>query len=93
MKEETMRSLKRAMLYTALTATLASTAGIASAAPRSPDPYTDGSRVTNRDGYVDRTGARDPFTDGGRSVHDPRSPYGDGAFSAIGKRDPFADGA
>ena len=88
-----MRTIKQALLYTALTATLAGVAGLANAVPRSADPFTDGARVTNRDGLVERTGTRDPYTDGGRAIHDPRSPYTDGGFSATGKRDVFTDGA
>ncbi len=88
-----MRSIKQALLYTALTATLAGAAGLANAAPRAADPYTDGARVTNRDGYVDRVGTRDPYTDGGHSIQQPRDPYTDGGFSATGKRDAFTDGA
>jgi len=88
-----MRNIKQALLYTALSATLASAAGLANAAPRSADPYTEGALATHRDGYVNRLGTRDPYTDGGRSIQDPRSPYTDGGFSAIGKRDPFTDGA
>lgn len=87
-----MRMIKQALLYTALTATLATTAGLANAAPRSVDPYLDGARVTNRDGYVNRLGTRDPYTDGGRSVQEPRSPYSDGA-NATGPRDVYTDGA
>lgn len=85
--------LKNALLYTALAATLAGTAGLANAAPRSVDPFSDGARVTNRDGYVNRTGTRDVFTDGARDVRDARNPFSDGAFSATGKRDTFTDGA
>jgi hypothetical protein len=92
-EESNMRTIKQALLYTALTATIAGAAGLANAAPRSPDPYTDGARVTNRDGMAERNGTRDPYTDGGRAIHDPRSPYTDGGFSAIGKRDAFTDGA
>lgn len=35
---------KKALLYSALAATLAGTAGLANAAPRSTDPFTDGAR-------------------------------------------------
>ncbi len=82
---------KNALLYTALAATLAGTAGLANAAPRSADPYSDGARVTSRDGNVDRT--RDVYTDGAREVRGSRDPFTDGAFSATGKRDTFTDGA
>ena len=88
-----MRTIKQALLYTALTATIAGAAGLANAAPRNPDPYTDGARVTNRDGLVERTGTRDVYTDGARGIHDQRSPYTDGGFSATGKRDVYTDGA
>ncbi|MGY2490747.1 hydroxyquinol 1,2-dioxygenase [Cupriavidus sp. CP313] len=36
-----------------------------------------------------QVGARDPFTDGARSVQEARSPYSDGARAV----DPFTDGA
>jgi hypothetical protein len=38
---------------------------------------------------VSHVGARDPFTDGARSVEEARSPYSDGARAV----DPFTDGA
>lgn len=82
---------KKALLYSALAATLAGTAGLANAAPRSADPFTDGARATSRDGYVDRT--RDVYSEGAHDVRSKRDPYTDGAFSATGKRDTFSDGA
>lgn len=83
--------IKKALLYATLAATFAGTAGLAHAAPRSADPYSDGARVTSRDGYVDRT--RDVFTDGAHDVRTKRDPFTDGAYSATGKRDVFSDGA
>lgn len=80
-----MRTIKQALLYTALTATLASAAGLANAAPRSADPYTDGGRSIHE--------PRSPYTDGGFSATGKRDVYTDGAFSATGKRDVFTDGA
>ena len=38
-------------------------------------------------------GARDPFTDGARSVQDARDPYSEGARSVQDQRSPFTDGA
>lgn len=89
-----MHKIKQALLFTALTATIAGTAGLANAAPRSADPFTDGARITNRDGFTDgaRTSTRDPFTDGARSIQDARSPFTDGSFSATGPRDKFTSG-
>ncbi|WP_342051965.1 MULTISPECIES: hypothetical protein [unclassified Cupriavidus] len=45
-----------------------------------PDPYTDGARISNRDGYVPdgAHGRADPFTDGAR-VTDRRDAFTDGA--------------
>lgn len=83
--------LKKALLYTALTATLAGAAGLANAAPRNPDPFTDGARVTNRDGYVDRIGTRDVYSDGARVG--TRDVFTDGARDVRSARDPFSDGA
>ncbi|RWA51353.1 hypothetical protein AU476_23100 [Cupriavidus sp. UYMSc13B] len=37
--------------------------------------------------------ARDPFTDGARSVTDPRNPYTDGARTVQEPRSPYYDGA
>lgn len=76
-----MPSIRNVLLSTALTATLAGAAGLANAAPRAADPFTDGARVGARDVYTDgaRVGARDPFTDGSRAVHDARNPFSDGA--------------
>ncbi len=82
---------KKALLYTALATTLAGAATMANAAPR--DPFTDGARVTNRDGYVDRLGTRDVFTDGARDVRDARNPFVDGAHDVRDARSPFTDGA
>ncbi|WP_404995068.1 copper resistance protein CopQ [Cupriavidus pauculus] len=82
---------KKALLYSALAATLAGTAGLANAAPRSADPFTDGARATSHDGYVDRK--RDVYSEGAHDVRSKRDPYSDGAFSATGKRDTFSDGA
>lgn len=78
-----MPSIRQTIAYAALAATLAGTAGLAHAAPRSADPFTDGARV----------GARDVYTDGARAVHDTRNPFVDGAFSATGPRDAFDSGA
>ncbi len=83
--------LKKALLYTALTATLAGAAGLANAAPRNPDPFTDGARVTSRDGYVDRIGTRDVYSDGARVG--TRDVFTDGARDVRSARDPFTDGA
>ncbi|CAG2150513.1 hypothetical protein D3C87_1396720 [compost metagenome] len=77
------QTIRQTIAYAALAATLAGTAGLAHAAPRSADPFTDGARV----------GARDVYTDGARAVHDTRSPFVDGAFSATGPRDAFDSGA
>lgn len=77
-----MRTFRHVLLSTTLLATLAGTAGLANAAPRATDPYTDGARV----------GARDPFTDGARGVHDQRSAFTDGARSVHDTRDPFTQG-
>ncbi|PLP96531.1 copper resistance protein CopQ [Cupriavidus pauculus] len=85
--------LKKALLYTALAATLAGAATMVNAAPRSADPYTDGARVTNRDGLVERVGARDVYTDGARDVRDARNPFVDGAHDVRDARSPFTDGA
>ncbi|RWA54249.1 hydroxyquinol 1,2-dioxygenase [Cupriavidus sp. UYMSc13B] len=38
---------------------------------------------------LSHVGARDPYTDGSRSVQEPRSPYSDGARNF----DPYTDGA
>jgi len=38
-------------------------------------------------------GARDPYTDGARAVHDARSPFNDGARSVQSPRSPYSDGA
>jgi hypothetical protein len=38
-------------------------------------------------------GARDPFTDGARSVSESRDPYTDGARSVQEPRSPYSDGA
>lgn len=81
-----MRNLRHVLLSTTLLATLAGTAGIASAAgagTRTADPYLDGAR----------TGARDIYTDGARAVNDQRSPFTDGARSVHDQRDPFTRGA
>ena len=51
-----MSSIRQTIAYAALAATLAGTAGLANAAPRTTDPFTDGARV----------GARDVYTDGAR---------------------------
>ncbi|RZT31396.1 copper resistance protein CopQ [Cupriavidus agavae] len=86
--------LKKALLCTAITATLAGAAGLANAAPRSVDPYTDGARVTApRDVYSDGariTGPRDVYTDGARMG--TRDVYTDGA-RVRSPRDSFTDGA
>lgn len=39
---------------------------------RKPDPYTDGGRISSRDGFTDgaRISSRDGFTDGARSARD-----------------------
>lgn len=72
-------------MATAMAATLAGVATVASAAgTRSPDPYLDGARSIHspRDVFTDgaRSGPRtpDPFTDGARSPRTP-DPYSDGA--------------
>ncbi|AGW92888.1 signal peptide protein [Ralstonia pickettii DTP0602] len=38
-------------------------------------------------------GARDPYSDGARSVQGARDPFTDGARSVQDARDPFTDGA
>ena len=87
-----MRTLKQALLLTATAATLAGAAGLASAAPRSVDPYLDGA-VASQGAGVFSAGTvhrpRDPYTDGGNIG--PRDVYTDGARN--GPRDPFTDGA
>ncbi|MCA3190910.1 MAG: copper resistance protein CopQ [Cupriavidus sp.] len=88
-----MSMLKKALLYTALATTLAGAATMVTAAPRSVDPYTDGARVTNRDGLVERLGTRDVYTDGARDVRDARNPFVDGAHDVRDPRNPFTDGA
>lgn len=65
-----MRSLRHVLLSTAILATLAGTAGIASAAPRTTDPYTDGARSVHDQ--------RSPFSDGARTVHEQRDPFTQG---------------
>ncbi|GAB7543690.1 hydroxyquinol 1,2-dioxygenase [Cupriavidus sp. 8B] len=42
---------------------------------------------------LSNAGARDPFTDGARSVNASRDPYTDGARSVGDSRDPYIDGA
>lgn len=44
-----------------------------------------GARDPFTDGARSVSGALDPYTDGARSVHGPRSPYYDGAHTAAGK--------
>ncbi|NUA30917.1 hypothetical protein [Cupriavidus basilensis] len=88
-----MRTLKQALLATALAATLGGAASLASAAPRSVDPYLDGAatgqaRDSDTQG-ANKLGPRDPFTDGARSG--TRDPFTDGARN--GTRDSFSDGA
>jgi hypothetical protein len=39
------------------------------------------------------TGSRDVYTDGARSVQEPRNPYSDGARSVQDARSPYSDGA
>ncbi|GAB7542085.1 hypothetical protein [Cupriavidus sp. 8B] len=89
-----MRTLKQALLAAALAATLGGVASLASAAPRSVDPYLDGAATTSqaRDIYTQgasKLGPRDPFTDGARAG--ARDPFTDGARN--GTRDAFSDGA
>ncbi|CAG9185666.1 hypothetical protein [Cupriavidus pampae] len=95
--------------------------GAAQAAQGSRDPYldgartiseprstfTDGARISNRDGYTDgaRVGKADPYTDGARLVAgldrtgvsaEPArkvDPYTDGARDINRPRNPFVDGA
>jgi len=83
---------KKALLHTALVATLAGTAAMANAAPRSADPYTDGARATTSQ-TAERLGKRDVFTDGARDVRDARNPFTDGAHDIRDPRSPFTDGA
>ncbi|WP_059411793.1 hypothetical protein [Cupriavidus basilensis] len=91
-----MRTLKlrQALLLTATAATLAGAAGLASAAPRSVDPYLDGAATAQRADMVSQSanphGPRDPYTDGGGNIS-PRDVYVDA--SRNGPRDPFTDGA
>jgi hypothetical protein len=42
---------------------------------------------------LSHVGARDPFTDGARSVSDARDPYTEGARSVQEPRSPYNDGA
>ncbi|AGW92862.1 hypothetical protein [Cupriavidus sp. DF5525] len=42
---------------------------------------------------ISQAGARDPFTDGARSVTSARNPYFDGARSVSGVHDTYTDGA
>ncbi|WP_454766265.1 hypothetical protein [Cupriavidus campinensis] len=44
-------------------------------------------------GYALHNGSRDPYTDGARSVQEPRNPYADGARSVQEPRSPYTDGA
>ncbi len=76
-----MRTLKQALLATALAATLGGVASLASAAPRSADPYLDGAATAQ---------ARDIYTQGASKLG-PRDPFTDGARN--GTRDAFSDGA
>ena len=76
-----MRTLKQALLATALAATLGGVASLASAAPRSVDPYLDGAATGQ---------ARDVYTQGANALG-PRDPFTDGARN--GERDAFSDGA
>ncbi len=93
-----MRTLKQALMAATVAATFAGAAGVANAAPRSVDPFTDGAysatgpRSVYTDGSFSAIGKRDPFTDGGHSMGQ-RDVYTDGSFSATGKRDAFTDGA
>lgn len=42
---------------------------------------------------MSQPGARDPFSDGARSVQDQRSPFTDGARAVQDARDPYSEGA
>ena len=42
---------------------------------------------------LSHVGARDPYTDGARSVSEVRDPYTDGARSVQEPRSPYSDGA
>jgi len=78
-----MRTLKQALLGAALAASLSAVAGIASAAPRSPDVYTDGAAGITRSAYPEGArridSPRDPYTDGNRQINEARDSYSDGA--------------
>lgn len=75
-----MKTHQRIAIVAAVAALCGASAS-AIAAPRNADPYTDGARVTNKDGYIPDDAKQhqaDPFTSDAR-VGDRRDPYTDGA--------------
>lgn len=78
-----MRTFKQALLGTVLATSLAAAAGLANAAPRAADPYTDGAAASSHayTGEARRVqGARDPYSDGGNhQVNAQRDAFSDGA--------------
>ncbi len=78
-----MKTIKKIILASVVVATLGATSGAVMAVQK-VDPFHDGAHVAD---------ARNPFTDGARSVADPRDPFTDGGHGSVSPRDPFADGA
>ncbi|AOY96486.1 hypothetical protein BKK79_33565 [Cupriavidus sp. USMAA2-4] len=78
-----MRTFKQALLGTVLATSLAAAAGLANAAPRAVDPYTDGATASSSHAYTGEArrvqGARDPYSDGNHQVNARRDAFSDGA--------------
>jgi len=84
---------RRLIMTTAIAKRFVFAAALAAAAVGAHAAGLSGARDPYTEGARSVAGARDPYTDGARSVGDSRDPYTDGARSVGEVRDRYMDGA